>query len=42
MKKKKNCKLTHEEKKSYEKKKICYIYKTGFSTDDDNKNYNEG
>ena len=28
-------------KKSYEKKKICYIYKIGFSTDDDNNNYNE-
>ena len=28
--------LTHEEKKSYEKQKVCHIYKKGFSTDDDN------
>ena len=28
--------LTDKEKKFYEKQKFCYIYKKGFSTDDDN------
>ena len=30
--------LTDEENKSYEKQKVCYIYKKGFSTDDDDDN----
>ena len=30
--------LTYKEKKSYEKQKICYICKKGFSTDDDDDN----
>ena len=29
--------LTDKENKSYKKKKVCYICKKGFSTDDDNK-----
>ena len=36
--------LTYKEKKSYEKQKICYICKKGFSTDDDdddNKKYHK-
>ena len=33
--------LTHQEQKFYEKKKVCYIYKKGFSTDDDNNHYNK-
>ena len=28
--------LTDEKNKSYEKQKVCYICKKGFSTDDDN------
>ena len=28
--------LTYKENKSYEKQKVCYICKKGFSTDDDN------
>ena len=28
--------LTDEENESYEKQKVCYICKKGFSTDDDN------
>ena len=39
--------LTDEENKSYEKQKICYIYKKEFSNNDDievalNKNYQKG
>ena len=33
--------LTDEESKSYKKQKICYIYKKGFSTDDNNKKYDK-
>ena len=29
--------LTDEKNKSYEKQKVCYICKKGFSTDDDNR-----
>ena len=31
--------LTDEENNSYEKQKVCYICKKGFSTDDNNKKY---
>ena len=31
--------LTNEERKLYHQQKVCYIYKKGFSTDDDNKKY---
>ena len=31
--------LTNEERKLYRQQKVCYIYKKGFSTDDDNKKY---
>ena len=39
--------LTDEENKSYEKQKICFIYKKEFSTNDDievalNKKYQKG
>ena len=33
--------LTRKEEKKQNKQKICYIYKNGFSADDDNKNYHE-
>ena len=33
--------LTDEEKKCYEKQKVCYICKKAFSTDDDNKKYHK-
>ena len=33
--------LTDEENKSYKKEKVCYIWKKGFSTDDDNKAYHK-
>ena len=33
--------LTYGENKSYKKQKVCYICKTGFSTDDNNKKYHE-
>ena len=33
--------LTNKKSKSYKKQKVCYIYKKGFSTDDDNKKYHK-
>ena len=33
--------LTEEEKKIRREKKVCYICKKGFSTDDDNKKYHK-
>ena len=33
--------LTDEENKSYKKQKVCYVYKIGFSTDNDNKKYHK-
>ena len=36
MNKKEMIPLTYEENKSYEKQKVCYICKKGFSTNDDN------
>ena len=33
--------LSDEENKSYEKQKVCYICKKGFSTDDDNKKFHK-
>ena len=33
--------LTKEEEKMHRKKKVCYISKKGFSTDDDNKKYHK-
>ena len=33
--------LTDKRSKSYKKQKVCYIYKKGFSTDDDNKKYHK-
>ena len=33
--------LTGEENKSYKKQKVCYIYKKGFGTDDDNEKYHK-
>ena len=41
MKKKEMIPLTYEEKELYSKQKVCYIYKKGFSTDDDNKKYHK-
>ena len=38
MKKKEMILLTDEENKSYKKKKVCYICKKEFSTDNSNKN----
>ena len=35
--KKKMIPLTYRENKSYEKQKVCYICKKGFSTDNDKK-----
>ena len=35
--KKKKILITYEENKSYKKQNFCYIYKKGFSTDDENK-----
>ena len=31
--------LTDEENKSYKKQKVCYVFKKGFSIDDNNKKY---
>ena len=33
--------LTYKENKSYQKQKVCYICKKGFSNDDDNKEYHK-
>ena len=33
--------LPYEENKSYEKQKVCYIGKKGFSKDDDSKKYHK-
>ena len=40
-KKKEIIPLTDEENESYKKQKVCYIYKKGFITDDDNKKYHK-
>ena len=39
--KRKMIQLTDEENKSYKKGKVCYIWKKGFSTEDDNKVYHK-
>ena len=39
MKKKKMIPLTNEENQSYHEQNICYIGKTEFSTDDNDKKY---
>ena len=41
MKKKEMIPLTYQENKSYENQKVCYICKTGFSTDGNNKEYHK-
>ena len=33
--------LTYKENKSYKKQKVCYIFKKGFTNDDDNKKYDK-
>ena len=39
--KKKMIPLTDEKNQSYEKRKVCYICKKGFTTDNDNKKYHK-